>query len=125
VIALPRKRWVGAAGQFVPQCPSSTGRPSLTPHQHAEALKHLTKRRDDLIRHIAKNDEVDELARSLYYVDHAIATLNGSQVRSGERVATPTPRDPSMAGCNRDVAGTCRVHDRDHRSRPVDGRTGV
>jgi hypothetical protein len=56
---------VGAAGQFVPQCPSSTGRPSLTPHQHAEALKHLTKRRDHLIRHIAKNDKVDELARSL------------------------------------------------------------
>jgi hypothetical protein len=60
------------------------------------------------IRHIAKNDKVDayhqvfegvgvllgadglaveDHAHSLYYVDHAIASLNGNQAQAGERVS--------------------------------------
>jgi hypothetical protein len=62
-------------------------RKTITPHQHTEALKHLLKRREDLIRHIAKSDKVDDLAHSLYYVDHAIASLNDNQIQSGERMS--------------------------------------
>jgi hypothetical protein len=62
-------------------------RKTISPHQHAEALKNLIKAREDIIRRIAKNDKVDAFAQSLYYVDHAIASLNGNQVQSGERVS--------------------------------------
>jgi hypothetical protein len=70
---------------FLP-CRSSTVRRSRhisTPRP----LKHLVKRREDVIRRIAKDDEVDEHARVLYYVDHAIASMNDGQSQSGERVS--------------------------------------
>jgi hypothetical protein len=62
-------------------------RKTISPQQHSNALKNLVNARDDIVRHIAKNDKVDAYAHSLYYVDHAIASLNGNQVQSGERVS--------------------------------------
>ena len=62
-------------------------RKSITPHQHTEALKHLLNRRERIIKAIARNDKVDEHAQALYYVDHAIASLNDNQTQSSERMS--------------------------------------
>lgn len=54
-------------------------RKAITPHRHTEALKHLSDRRDQVIRELAKTrgDKVDGLARDIFYLDHALASLNG------------------------------------------------
>lgn len=55
-------------------------RKAITPHRHTEALKRLGERREHIIRELAraKGDKVDALARDIFYLDHALASLNGN-----------------------------------------------